>query len=166
MKVTIVGEMNVDLLAKKLLEVVENTAIKVQTEAEDAKINSWSITEADVLVKFNIDGVDEPQFLTVEHHKGHPELLHWVADVSKDELSSNEDESMFDEWTVSKSQGQDLQFKEVKSVYNADDFTGVESSEDFGDMQKDVINHKDGFKVVQVFQNDKLIQEYKLIPTE
>jgi hypothetical protein len=41
-----------------------------------------------------------------------------------------------------------------------------ESSEEFGDMSKTLYAHKDGYKVVRIYQKGKLIQEVKLIPKE
>ncbi|MGG4039006.1 hypothetical protein ABEV80_12910, partial [Heyndrickxia ginsengihumi] len=104
-------------------------------------------------------------FCLQKTHKGHPELLHWIVDTDKDTEINNEKESMFDDWTVAKSQGQEYQFKEVESHYNDEDLQ-IENYEDFGDMSKGVYNHKEGFKVVRVFQGKKLIQEYKFIPKD
>ena len=165
MKVTFVGELNVELLAKKLLEVIENTAIKVQTENEGVKIKGFGIHEADVTVKFDVEGMDDPQLLTVEHHQGHPEVLQWIVNVDEDTMASNEKESMYDEYTVAKANGQDLNFKEIESLYRLIDLE-EESREEYSDMHKVVYNHVDGFKVVKVFQHRKLIQEYKLVPKE
>jgi hypothetical protein len=166
MKVQFIGELNVDLLARKLIEIAENTALRLEKE-QNVKINGYGIHEAEVTVKYDVEGMEEPQLLTVEHHKGQPEIFTWIVDVDKDETASNEKESMYDAWTVAKAQGKEHQFKEVKSVYNLIDLEEIpELSEDFGDMSKKVYSHKDGFRVVKVFQNKKLIQEYKLIPKE
>lgn len=164
MKIKFVGKLNVDMLASKLIEITESTIERLQKEQE-ADIEGYKIHEADITVKFDVKGMDEPQLLTIEHHKGHPEIFTWIVDVDKYEASNNEKESMFDDWTVAKAQGKEYQFKEIESVYNMEDLEEDESLyEVFGDMSKRVFNHKDGFKVVQVFQNDKLIQEYKLVP--
>lgn len=38
--------------------------------------------------------------------------------------------------------------------------------EEYGDMKKITYKHIDGFKVMQIMQNDKVIQEVKLIPKD
>ncbi|MEH7117245.1 hypothetical protein V7128_07460 [Neobacillus vireti] len=161
MKVTFVGELNIDIIAKKLLEVTESTIQRLEKE-HGVKINGTKIHEADFSVKFDVEGMDEPQMLTVNHH-GMAEPFQWIVDMDENTEINNQEKSMFDEYTVKKYQGVEHEFKEVKSEYKKKDLT-KESSEEFGDMSKVVYQHKDGFKVVQVFQNKKLIQEYKLIP--
>jgi hypothetical protein len=163
MKVTFIGELNTDIIAKKLMEVTESTIQRLEKE-HAVKIKGTHIHEADISVKFDVEGMAEPQMLTVNHH-GMTEPFQWIVDVDKDTEINNQEKSMFDDWTVSKAQGVEHEFKEVKSDYNIIDLD-EESSEEFGDMSKKIYKHKEGFKVVKVFQNKKLIQEYKLIPKE
>ena len=46
--------------------------------------------------------------LTVEHNEGQPEVLQWIVDVEKEQLSNNENESMYDAWSVAQAQGKDF----------------------------------------------------------
>ena len=164
MKVIVSGSINIDKLAEKLLEVAENTVAKVQAE-QGAKINGYSIHEAEVTFKFDVEGIEEPQVMTVEHHEGSHEVFTWLVDAEEDTASNNEDDSLYDAWSVAQAKGTDFAFNEVDSVYSIIDLEEIpELSESFGDMSKKVYEHKEGFRVVQVRQNRKLIQEYKLIP--
>ncbi|MED4619531.1 hypothetical protein [Priestia megaterium] len=166
MKLILKGQIDKDTLIKKIEEVAESTIERVEQET-GAKITGHEIHEAEVTVKVLVEGMDEPQVLTVEHHEGQKEMLTWVVDVDEETVLNNEEESLFDEYTVAKAQGKELEFKEVKTKYNLIDLTEDKSlAEEFSDMSKKVYDHKDGFKVVKVFQNKKLVQEYKLVPKE
>lgn len=166
MKVIVSGSINIDKLAEKLLEVAENTVAKIEAE-NGAKINSYSIHEAEVTFKFDVEGIEEPQVMTVEHHEGHPEVFTWLVDADKGTEMSNEDDSLYDAWSVAQAMGEDMKFEEVQSIYSIVDLTEIpELSEAFGDMSKKVYEHTGGFRVVQVRQDRKLIQEYKLVPKE
>lgn len=166
MKVIVSGSINIDKLAEKLLEVAENTVAKIEAE-NGAKINSYSIHEAEVTFKFDVEGIEEPQVMTVEHHEGHPEVFTWLVDADKGTEMSNEEDSLYDAWSVAQAMGEDMKFEEVQSIYSIVDLTEIpELSEAFGDMSKKVYEHTGGFRVVQVRQDRKLIQEYKLVPKE
>lgn len=165
MKVIVKGELNVEQLAKKLIEVAENTALKVEQDT-GAKINGYSVHEAEVTFKFNVEGMDEPQVMTVEHFKGQPELLTWIVDADADTTANNEDESLFDAWTVAQKEGTVLVFDEIKSEYD-DNYLLLEDTEQYGDMSKEVYSFLEGKdKLVRVYQEDRLVQEYKLISME
>lgn len=165
MKVIVKGQIKPQELAEKLIEVAQSTAERMEKENEGVKITGFDIHEAEVTVKYHVQGMDDPQVLTVEHHKGHPELLTWIVDMDEDTTANNEDESAFDEWSVAKAQGKEHQFAEIVSVYKDEDLT-EESAEHYEDMSKVVYSHKEGFKVAKIFQDGKLIQEIKLIPKE
>jgi hypothetical protein len=167
MKVEFVGKLNIDAVAKKLIEIADSTAERVQSENEGVKINGFEVHDAEFTVKYHVEGIDEPQILTVEHHQGSPEMFKWIVNADKDETVNNEDESEFDAYTVAKAQGKEMEFAEIDSIYNIVDLTEIpELTEDYGSMSKKVYEHTDGYRVVQVRQNRKLIQEYKLIPKE
>lgn len=168
MKVTFIGELNIEQLAKKLIEVADSTALRVEQENEGVKITGYELHDAEVTVKFNVEGMEEPQVLTVEHHKGHPEMLTWIVDMDNEKESSNEDESQFDAYTVAKvKDGKEPEFKEIESIYNIKDLTEIEElTESYGNMSKKVYEHTEGYRVAQIRQNKKLVQEVKLIPKE
>lgn len=167
MKITFTGKnINVDDLVNKLTEVIVTTSERLEKESKGKTvIESTGIVEADFTIKFKVEGMDEPQVLTVEHHKGQPEMYQWIVNMDEDTIANNELDSMFDDYTVAKAKGEELKFKEIESIYNDADLT-EESSEVYSDMAKIIFNHKDGFKVVRIYQDDKLIQEFKLIPKE
>jgi hypothetical protein len=167
MKVQFVGKLNIDAVAKKLVEIADSTIERIEKEQEGVNITGFEVHDAEFTVKLNVEGMDEPQVLTVEHHKGAPEMFKWIVNPETDEANSNEDESEFDAYTVAKAQGKEMEFKEIGSIYGILDLEEItELSEVYGNMSKKVYEHKDGFRVVQVRQNRKLIQEYKLIPKE
>lgn len=60
MKVIIKGSMSVNEFAEKLLEVANSTALRMEQENEGVTINGYEIHEAEVTVKFLVEGVDEP----------------------------------------------------------------------------------------------------------
>lgn len=162
MKVTFVGEINIQRMAEKLVEIASSTVERLEKE-HNTKINGYSIHEADVQVKFDVEGADEPQMLTVNHH-GMTEPFQWIVDMDKETEINNEDQSMFDEYSVAKAKGQEKQFEEIKSIYNDADLE-LEDVEAFDNMSKKVYTVlNEEYKVVKVFQDDRLIQEYKLIP--
>lgn len=167
MKVQIIGtDLTIGQVTEKLSDVIHNTIEKVESE-QGVKINSFGIVDSETTIKLHVEGMDEPQLITVEHHKGFPEMFKWIVNVDKDEANSNEEESEFDEYSVAKSNGEEKQFAEIESVYSIVDLQEiVDLSESYGNMSKKVYEHTDGFKVVQVRQNRRLIQEYKLIPKE
>lgn len=165
MKVIVKGSINLDKLAQKLLEIADHTATKVMQDT-GTKINSFSVHEAEVTFKFDVEGVDEPQVMTVEHYEGKPEIFTWLVDAEADTTANNENESLFDAWTVAKAEGKELDFKEIESEYNEADII-CEDSESYGDMTKDtysIVGSKD--KLVRVYQGNKLIQEYRLVAKE
>lgn len=158
----VAGEDFEDVLIAKLDEVLVTTAEKLQ-EDKGANVESVIITEAEFTVGLKIEGIEEPQLLSVEHHEGQPEMFKWVVDLDNGKEENNEEESFVDEWTASMQQGKEKEFATIESVYDAGDLT-LDEKETVGNMDKVTLNHKDGFKVVKVYQNDKLIQEYKLTP--
>lgn len=168
MKVEFIGKLNIDTVAKKLVEIADSTIERVVKESEGtAKVNGFEVHDAEFTIKFNVEGIDEPQVMTVEHHLGQPEMFKWIVNVDKDESSTNELKSEFDAWSVAKAQGKEVVFEEIESLYNtleAEEIT--EFTEDYGSMSKIMYEHQDGYRFVQVKQHGKLIQEYKLIPKE
>lgn len=166
MKVIVKGELSVEQLAKKLIEVAEHTANKVEQDSEDkVSINAWKVHEAEVMFKFDVEGIDEPQIMTVEHHAGQSEALTWIIDTDTDTTATNEHESFIDTWTASQVKGEPLVFEEIESEYD-DEGLVLEDTEQYADMSKEVydfIGSDD--KLVRVYQEDKLVQEYKLIYT-
>lgn len=169
MKVQIIGEgLTINQVSEKLCDVIGDTISRFADDNKsEVNVEGFGVVEAEFTVKFKVEGIDEPQVMTVEHHKGSPEMFTWVVDMDKDSAVSNEDNSIFDEFTVAKSQGQELNFKEVESLYNIIDLEEIpELTEEYSDMSKKVYVHKDAYRVVQVRQHRKLIQEYKLTPKE
>lgn len=165
MKVIISGAVNPQDLVDKLTKVAEETAEKLSKE-QGVEFKGFKVHEAEITVKYDIEGVDEPQVLTVEHHEGYPELFTWLLNVDTETQSSNEDESQYDEYTVAKSKGEDIQFKEIESKFDSEDLT-VETVEEYGDMAKETYYHVvDGSKVMQIKQDGKLIQELTLTPKD
>lgn len=168
MKVQIIGNVPmVDLeeqIVKRLEDIVVATADRLYME-KSVQVNDLFITNAEFTVALSIEGQAEPQLLTVEHHEGHPEIFKWVVDIDKEEAHSNEEQSEFDEWTVSVIDGEEKKFKPVKSVYDQAELQ-LEDKEEYGNMAKLTFVHDSGFKVVKVYQDGNLIQEYKLTPKE
>lgn len=165
MKVIIKGmEITNEMLTNKLNEVADSTVEKVMSET-GATIENYSIKEAEITMQFKVEGMDEPQVLTVEHHEGQREMLTWVVDMDEETEISNEEESLFDKYSASIAKGEEMKFEEIKSQYNLIDLEEDKKlHEKYSDMEKKVYDHKDGYKVVKVFYNKKLIQEYKLVP--
>lgn len=151
-----------EVIVDKLDEIMTSTAERLMAE-QDVKITGAVFTNAQFTLGFNIEGMEEPQLLTVEHHEGIPEMFKWVVDVDEDTKVSNEEKSAYDAWTVAKAKGEELEFEPVESLYNKADLKPTEQDV-FGNMTRTVLSHKDGFKVSQVRQNGHLIQEYKMVP--
>lgn len=168
MIVQFVGKLNAETLMEQLNDIVMNTAEKaMQENGGTATIHGAEIHDAEFTVKFQVEGMAEPQILTVEHHQGQPEMFKWIVNAETLESSSNKDESEFDEYTVAKAKGIEKEFIEIDSIYSILDLQEtVDLADNYGNMSKKVYEHIEGFKVVQVRQNRKLIQEYKLIPKE
>ncbi|MFG3611477.1 hypothetical protein [Rummeliibacillus stabekisii] len=162
MKIIVKGITDIKELASKLEGVANTTALMLERDNPDVKINGFSVVEAEVSVKYDIEGYDEPQMITVNHGAG-SEIFTWVVDGN--ETENNKDESLFDDACKAIMRGEKPEFKEVQSEFKYDDLL-LESSDKFLGMRKDLFTHKDGFKVVQVFQEGKLIQEYILRPKE
>lgn len=164
MKVITTGGASLSEIFAKLEEVAENS-MKKMSEQTDLKILGYEVHEAEVTFKFKVEGMEEPQLMTVEHHVGYPELFTWLVNMENEDTSTNEEESMYDDYTVSIAKGEEMQFEEIESLYEEDDLE-EESVEEYGDMKKITYKHIDGFKVMQIMQNDKVIQEVKLIPKD
>jgi len=164
MKVTFVGEINVEVMTQKLVEIAQSTIERLEKEHQ-AKINGHSIHEVDLQIKFDVEGMDEPQMLTVDHN-GVTEPFQWIVDLNEGKELTNEHESMFDEYSKAMAQGEEHQFKEVESLYNDADLL-LEHTETFGDMKKEFYSvAQEDYKVVRIYQAEKLIQEYKLLPRQ
>jgi len=167
MRVTFVGKLDVNEMLSKLNEIAESTINRMIAEsADEVSISGFEIHDAEFTVKFNVEGMEDAQVMTVEHHEGYPEMFKWIVNADTDETTSNEEESEFDAYTVAKVKtGKEPEFKEIESIYNIMDIDEISDlSEVYSNMSKKVYEHKDGFKVVQVRQNRRLVQEYKLIP--
>lgn len=154
-----------DVIVDKLGEIVDTTIARIEAENEGTVIKGAVVTEATFTIGLHIEGIEEPQLVTVEHYKGHPEVFKWVIDLDKDEQLNNEESSVFDAWSVATAKGEAKEFEEIKSIYDPTELS-FEVEENFGDMDKVTLNHVDGYKVVKVYQNKKLIQEYRLTPKE
>lgn len=156
---------NIDLedVVEKVYEVLETTYKRLCEEHPEQNITAILLTEACFSFGFEIEGQEGIQVLSVEHHKGQPEAFKWIVDWAENANTTNEDSSFIDDWTASLIAGKPLEFETVESQYR-----GVEmeflSSDAYGDMKKDTWAHPEGFRVVMVYQGDRLIQEYKLIP--
>lgn len=154
-----------DKIVSKLDEIVVGTAERLMDEQEGLRIKEGVISGATFTIAYDVEGMEESQLLTVEHHKGHPEVLKWVVDLDAGESSSNEEASAYDDYTVAAAYGMEKEFEEVETLYDAPDLVFVEE-ENFGNMDKVTLQHKDGFLVIRVYQNKKLIQEYKATPKD
>ena len=55
MKVIVTGTMDVELMARKLIEIADNTIAKLKEE-QDINITGYKVHEAEVTVKFDIEG--------------------------------------------------------------------------------------------------------------
>lgn len=166
MKIQIINAQGADLesIVDKLEEVVTTTIGKLATDKGIAVADA-RIIDAEFTIGLEIEGLDELQYLTVEHHEGVPEAFKWVVDMGNDKAENNEDASYFDSWSVAKYKGHEQVFEPVESVYVDEDMFLI-SEETFGNMSKRLYNHMNGFEVARIYQNGALIQEYKLIPKE
>lgn len=164
MKVIVSGGTTLEGLVEKLEEVVQSTVVKMGLQS-DLNITGYEVHEAEVTFKFKVEGMEETQLMTVEHHEGYPELFTWLVNVSDEVETSNEEESMYDEFTVNAAQGKEMEFQEIESLYNMEDMVAVES-EEYSDMKKITYQHEEGFSVIQIMQGEKLIQEIKLTPKD
>lgn len=169
MEIQILGKVDVNdieaIILSRLDEVLISTAERIEAENEGVKINGAVLTEATFTFGYEIEGIEEPQLVTVEHHEGHPEVFKWVIDLDNEEQLNNEESSVFDDWSVATANGEAEDFAEITSVYDPVNLS-YESEENFGDMDKVTLNHVDGYKVVKVYQKKRLVQEYKLTPKE
>lgn len=169
MKVQFIGkDIQAGEMVAKLQAVIAETLAKFAEDTEsEVAVTAQGIVEAEFTIKFNVDGEELPQIMTVEHHPGSPEMFTWIVDMDKESTITNEESSMFDDFTVATAKGKEFNFKEVESVYSIIDLEEIpELTETYTDMSKKVYEHKDGYRVVQVRQHKKLIQEYRLIPAE
>lgn len=166
MKVIVKGSLTVTELAKQIIEIAGETVKKVQIENEGVLIKDCNVAEAEVTFKFDIEGQDEPQLMTVTHHEGASEVFTWLVDVDRDKqvsTTNNQDKSLYDPYSVATAQGKDFDFKEIQSEFS-DVQLEQESTEEFGDMKKIMYDMEDGKKLVRVYHKGKLIQEYTLVP--
>lgn len=160
MKVIISGSYDIKALAEKLVEVADNTALKVQKDNPGVEINGYTVADAEVTFKFDIEGYEEDQILTVTHDEAlGSEVLTWI--INEEGESNNEEQSLYDEYSRSLAKGKELEFKEVGSEYADMELTALEVQE-LGSMCKIRSVLPSGDQVVQVYQHDKLIQEYLL----
>ncbi|MEC1647617.1 hypothetical protein [Bacillus halotolerans] len=162
MKVTFIGDIDTKLMVSKLDEIATSTIERIEKE-QGVKINGYSLHGADLLAKVNVEGVDEPQLLTVDHH-GMTEPFQWIVDMDKETHVNNQEESMFDQYTVAKAQGQEHELEEIESAYG-DIILELEKSETYEGMERKVYSViNEDYKVVRVYQQGKLIQKIKLVP--
>lgn len=150
-----------DVIVDRLGEIVDSTVERIMAENDGVVITGAVVTEATFTVGLHIVGIEEPQLVTVEHHKGHPEVFKWVIDLDEGVDVSNKDVSMFDSWSVSAANGDEQEFTEIESQYDPVALT-FESEENFKDMDRVTLLHEDGFKVIKVYQHKHLVQEYKV----
>lgn len=149
---------------KEEIKTARASVVKMETtisNPEGIESEQEDVVEVTLMVQLFVNDSAEGQFLTVEHYKDQPEYFQWNVDMDADDLSNNEEKSNYDAWTVAKNSGEELAFETVESVYDGADLS-EQSLEVFGDMKRATLNHKDGFKVVQIYQNGNLIQELKL----
>jgi len=165
MKVQMAGKMTVKEMTDKLAEVVSETIKKVTEENGETGIKSWDIHGADFTIKFELEGVEEAQVLTVEHYAGQSEMFTWLVNMDEDVALSNEDESMYDAWTTSLARGEELEFDKVDTLFDDTDLVLV-NEETFSDLSKEIYTFKEKGnenKLVRVYQEGNLIQEYTLL---
>lgn len=162
MKIKFTGNMTIKEVEDKLQEVVDSTSHKLADEGTDVAIEGWELDEVEVQVKFKIEGVDNPQVLTIEHHEGQPEMFTWLVDMDKDLSLNNEEESLVDVWSASMAKGEAYDFEEIITEYGDDGLEEIDV-DIYSDMSKKVYNIK-GTKdqLVRIYQYDKLVQEYRL----
>lgn len=162
MKIKFTGKMTVAELENKLQEVLANTIDKLSDNDPDAVIEGWELDEVEVQVKFKIEGVDDPQILTVEHHKDQPEMFTWLVDMDEDRSLNNEEESLVDVWSASMAKGEPFEFEEIITEYGDDGLVEVDV-EEYSDMSKKVYDIKGTQdQLVRIYQHGKLVQEYRL----
>lgn len=162
MKIKFTGNMTVKDVENKLQEVVDSTISKLKEGDTEVAIEGWELDEVEVQVKFKIEGVEEPQVLTIEHHEDQPEMFTWLVDMDKDQSLNNEEESLVDVWSASMAKGEAYDFEEIITEYGDDGLEEIDV-EIYSDMSKKVYNIK-GTKdqLVRIYQYDKLVQEYRL----
>ena len=153
-----------DSMGYQLVDILTETQAKLKEEKGEDVVDIVMI-EAEFTLGLVIAGQEAPQYLTVEHHKGVPELFKWVVDLEKGSADNNEEASYFDAWSVAKYEGKEKTFVTVETVYDDGDLV-LDSLEEYGTMEKRTLNHVDGFTVVRIYQDERLIQEYKLTPKE
>lgn len=151
---------SVSNMKDKLQEVIRTTILNLQRD-QDVEIEEATITEVQFTVGVVPEGGDEPQVLTVEHHEGFPEMFEWIVDLSEGKEATNKDKSFQSEQQVAMAKGIHQHFKEIESVYNEDDLKAT-SEQQAGDMAQVTYDHTDGFQVVRIYQEGRLVQEYKL----
>lgn len=169
MEIEIIGKVRaVDVEEKifeKLEEVLVSTVDRLEAD-QNISVNDAVVVGAKFTVGLEIEGMDEPQFLTVEHHEGVPEMFKWVIDYNAGTELNNENGSAYDAWSIAKTKGNELPFETVESAYD-DNMLVVQDKETFGDMSRVTYSHKEeDHKVIRIYQNDRLVQELKLVPKE
>lgn len=169
MKLQITGSLSLAELTKKIEEIVESTIDRVKSEDDSLNITGWGVREADVTIEFTIEGEEEAQVMTVEHHEGQSEMFTWLVNTDEDTEVSNQEESMIDDWTAAVARDEELQFPEIESKFSEHNLD-YESEEKYNDLTKIVYNFNQfnsTDKLVRVYQSGRLIQEYKLtLPIE
>lgn len=165
MKVIVKGSPNIEALAKKLIEVVDNTVEMLERDNPDVAVQDYVVLDAEVSFGLKMKGMEEPQAVMVNHGMGN-EVFTWVVGEDE-EPQTNKDESLFDQAQQALMTGQNIIFDEIESEYDEADLEYIEGSmELYGDMSKEMHLHADGFKVLRVYQFHKLIQEIKLTEKE
>lgn len=129
---------------------------------KDVTVTDTVISEIEITVGLNIEGVEETQFLTVEHHKGLEEPFTWLVDMNEPEAKANMEESFIDPVEAGLALGETPEFKEIEPKYPLSELT-EEKVEEYGDMKEITYSTSDNLEeelVVKVFQGDKLVTEY------
>lgn len=170
MEIEIIGNVDTidfeEKIVEALDEVMTSTADRLQKE-QGIKITGAEFTKALFTIGYFVEGMEDSQLLTVEHHTGVPEMFKWVVDLDKEERSHNEDVSAYDPWTVAMAKGEQKEFETVETIYVPEkDFIDEVQRDEYGDMSRVIYEHTNGNRVVQVLQKGRLIQEYTLIPKE
>lgn len=166
MKIKIINAQKetMESISNRLEDIVENTVARLEKE-QGVEIEDVVIEDVEYMLGLKVKGMEEVQFLSVEHHEGVPEVFMWVVDAEEGTAESNNEASFYDSWSVAKMQGLEQEFKTINSIFTDHDL-GHLNTETFGNMEKHTFEHVGGYNVVRVYQDGRLVQEFKVLPKE
>jgi len=153
----------------QLEDVIKGTKESLQRD-KGVTIEDTVLSEINIKVGLGVEGKEEPQFLTIDHHEGVEEPFTWVVDLAEGKATNNEDNSFIDPYEAQLSKGETPDFEEIETKF-PDEHLTIEKVDKVGDMQEIVYSTDESLEeaiIVKLFEEngDKLITEYAYTSVE